>query len=430
MGASGSEIVLAAKKAQTWGTPVQVGANNGILILPASAMKRDQPFFIDDSLGLGFPTDGDLGEVTVDGELVGYMRYDSLDLLIGMAMGAHAVTHTVPTAGAGGAAASGTTTTLVKTAAGWGVDAYALAAGRFYVTVTAGTNAGITRRIISNTATQLTFGAMPVACDATTVFTISGAASTHVYTLAPNTDGQFFTLVAKLGTIYVDEITTAKCAGFTIKGGTGQPIQVAFRIIGHERNSNTVAGTNNNTTILAVTFPETANRLLYRDIKFRMNTSSGGAISDADRIYPVSYDFAYDRDILGVYGTGSSYNNIDEPTNNGDPKYGLKFELGRLTAAGQALIAAKDAGTAQKIDITFTGALLAGATYRSMLIEIPNAKFSSASAPIKKGILTVPAEMSLFARSAAPTGMAGLTSPFRLTLVNAFGGDVLQEAVA
>lgn len=433
MSATGAEIKFGARKAAVWGTPVALGANTGFLITP-SDYKKDQPFTVDDSLGLGWPTDGDLGEIKVDGNVKGYVRYDSLDLMIAMAMGAHSVAHTVPTTG-GGAAASGTTTTLVKTAAGWAVDAFALAAGRFYATVTAGTNSGVTRRIISNTATQLTFAAMPVACDATTVFTISGAASTHVYTMAENTDGQFISLCAKIGALQVDEITTAKVAGFTITGGTGKPLGVAFKIIAHGLNKNTTSGTNDNTTILTVTFPETANRVLYKQLKFLINAGGGADFTDSDyptgnRLYPASFTFAFDRNLKGVYGVGGSTDNIDEPTNDGNPTVSLDYEVARHTAQTLGLITAHAAGTAQKIKMVFTGLLLSGATYRALTIEIPNAKFSAADVPMKAGTLSVPFKMFCMGKSAAPTGMANLTAPFRLTLVNQFGGDVLQEAIA
>lgn len=421
MSATGSEIKFAAKKADVWGTPVAVGANNGFLIRP-STFKKQQPFNVDDSLGLGWPSDGDLGEIKVDGDVVGYMRFDSLDLMIAMAMGGHSLVHTVPTAG-GGAATGGTATTLTKTGAGWTIDALI---GR-YVTMTSGTNAGKTRKITDNTADTLTFATMTDTVDNLDEFTISGAATTHVYTLAENTDGQFITACAKMGTISVDELTTTKVAGFTLKGGTGKPIEAAFKIIAHDRKTN--SATNTTTTILNVTFPETANRLLYSMIKFRMNAGSGAALQDTDRIYPVNFEFSFQRKMTGVYGVGGSYDNIDEPTNDGNPNIGLKFELGRYEAGGLALITAKEAGTAQKVDITFTGALLSGATYRSLFIEVPNAKFADIEAPMKEGILTVPADMFCLGRSAAPTGMTNLTAPFRLTLVNQFGGDVLQEAI-
>jgi hypothetical protein len=86
-GVSGLEVKAAVKKAATWGTPVACGANDGILILEPS-IDKERGDNVDDSLGLYFPQDSDPGEITVDGDLPMYLRYDSIDLLIAMAMGA------------------------------------------------------------------------------------------------------------------------------------------------------------------------------------------------------------------------------------------------------------------------------------------------------------------------------------------------------
>lgn len=73
-----------------------------------------------------------------------------------------------------GAATSGTTTTVVKTAAGWTIDQFAGA----FVEMTSGTvgNIGKRREILSNTATALTVvAAFPSAVTAADTFVISGA---------------------------------------------------------------------------------------------------------------------------------------------------------------------------------------------------------------------------------------------------------------
>jgi|Deesub1362A_J573_1020465.scaffolds.fasta_scaffold00740_17 hypothetical protein len=85
--AIGVEIKAAFKKASVWGEAVACGANDGILILPPS-LKKDRPNQVDDSLGLYFPEDSDPGEIKVEGDIPAYLRYDSLDLLIALAMGA------------------------------------------------------------------------------------------------------------------------------------------------------------------------------------------------------------------------------------------------------------------------------------------------------------------------------------------------------
>lgn len=87
MGAvAGVEIQAAFKKSSVWNTPVAVGANDGILILPTS-IKRDAPVESDDSLGTYFSEDGDPGAIKVEGDIPMYLRYDSLDVLLALFMG-------------------------------------------------------------------------------------------------------------------------------------------------------------------------------------------------------------------------------------------------------------------------------------------------------------------------------------------------------
>ncbi|GER92687.1 hypothetical protein A45J_0405 [hot springs metagenome] len=83
---AGVEIQAAFKKALVWNTPVAVGANDGILILPTS-IKKDAPIESDDSLGTYFSEDGTPGAIKVEGDIPMYLRYDSLDVLLALFMG-------------------------------------------------------------------------------------------------------------------------------------------------------------------------------------------------------------------------------------------------------------------------------------------------------------------------------------------------------
>jgi hypothetical protein len=85
-GVSGLEVKAAVKKAATWATAVACGANDGVLILPPS-LKKSREDYVDDSLGFYFPQDSDTGEVKAEGDMPAYLRYDSLDLLVALAMG-------------------------------------------------------------------------------------------------------------------------------------------------------------------------------------------------------------------------------------------------------------------------------------------------------------------------------------------------------
>jgi hypothetical protein len=85
--ATGLEIYAAFKKLAAWGTALACGAGDGVLILPHS-LTMDRPNRLDDSQGVIFPTYADQGLVAVTGDVPLYMRYDGIDLLIALAMGA------------------------------------------------------------------------------------------------------------------------------------------------------------------------------------------------------------------------------------------------------------------------------------------------------------------------------------------------------
>jgi hypothetical protein len=213
----------------------------------------------------------------------------------------------------------------------------------------------------------------------------------------------------------------------TIKGAVGKPIEFSFKVIAYDRSFS--SATNTVATFANVTFPETANRILYQQMVMRLNVQSAGALGSTstygtnDIVFPASFEFSFQRKMTGVYGVGSSTNYHDEPTSDGLPDISLKMEFGRFTS--NALLTAKDAGTALKGDLVFTGALLSGATYRKLTIELPNLKFTDADVPMKEGILTHPVEFKVLGCGSAPTGMTNLTAPFRMTLINGFGGDKL-----
>jgi len=414
--AIGVETKLAARLGTTWGTAVACGAGDGILAL-AHGIKKSRESNLDDSLGNYFAYEAHPGAIKVEGDTPAYMRYDGLDLLIAAAMGTSGNPAATVVGLASQTASAGSATTLTG-AAGMGTTQYV---GK-YVIVTAGTNAGKCRKIISHTDTVLTFATMTTLCDNTSVFTISGAASTHSYQLANNLDGIFLTL-AFLNGVGIDEYPSAKVHSMSIGGGIGKALEVKFGLLCYDRVTGSVINTT--VTFANVTMRESANRIYYDQGVIRMNASSGAGLGAGDKIYPDSWELTLARKMSGVYGLGGSFNLIDEPSNDGLPECKLKMDFARYTAS--TYFAAWDASTIQKIDLTYTGALLSGATYRSLLIEIPSAQLSNVDLPVSEGIMKHPLEFDLLGCSASPTGMtAGTTLPFRLTLVNGFGGDPLQ----
>lgn len=89
-GVAGVEMKYALKKGTTWGTAVAAGAGDGLLLLP-TGLRRDAPIEVDDSQGLYYSADGTPGQISVAGDLPGYLRYDGLDLLLALFAGSAGV---------------------------------------------------------------------------------------------------------------------------------------------------------------------------------------------------------------------------------------------------------------------------------------------------------------------------------------------------
>lgn len=84
---TGREIKAALAKAGTWRTAVECGVGSGLLLTELGGDPKIE-MLKDDSFGQMYIKTIDKGKVTVEGTLGGYMRYDGLDLLIGLIMGA------------------------------------------------------------------------------------------------------------------------------------------------------------------------------------------------------------------------------------------------------------------------------------------------------------------------------------------------------
>ncbi|MBI5410173.1 MAG: hypothetical protein HZA14_12485 [Nitrospirae bacterium] len=420
-GVAGIELKFAAKRGITWGTAEACGANDGILILPGS-LKKSMEDKVDDSLGLFWPTDSDRGPVVAtEGGRLAYLRYDSLDLLIASFMGASG-SPTYTTAVDSGTAESGTNNTLTDLDKNWTTNVHATN-GR-YVTILTGTGAGQTRKIVSNTATILTVASnWSVNPGATSTYEISGSIATHNYDLADNLDGIFVT-IAMNEKIGIKEATSLKLSDMIIKGSTGGgPLEINFKGPAYNITWNSAINTLN--SFANVTYREQANRILYSQGVMRLNAQGGSALDTADIIYPDEFELTSSRKLKGVYGAGGSFDNIDEPTNDGTPEVKLKLKFPRYTSA-QPFLDWADSTVRKKMDMTFTGALIGGSSYRKMVLSLPNLKYANVDCPEVRGILEMPIEYNCLSAASAPSGMTGITKPFRLALTNTFGGDPLQ----
>ncbi len=85
--ATGTDTQAAVARGSAWDTAEACGAGDGVLVLPPT-FKKERPLSQDDSLGAHFPLEASAGGIKVEGSLPCFLRYDGLDLLIALAMGA------------------------------------------------------------------------------------------------------------------------------------------------------------------------------------------------------------------------------------------------------------------------------------------------------------------------------------------------------
>jgi hypothetical protein len=245
----------------------------------------------------------------------------------------------------------------------------------------------------------------------------------YVYKWLTSTDGLFVTFVKHMKN-YIAETPSLKITGLTIKGEAGKPLQMIVNASGNDVVTNSAT----NTTVLFtsnVTFPSdaTTNRVSFGQGVIRMNSQSGIALAAGDTIYPSSFELTAKRKMSGVLGqykttafAGNVQDCIDEPTNDGQPEVTLKLQFPRHTAVTRL----NDLGNDNrfKADMTFTGTLIEGAIYRSMLFQFPHLMMKSVDVQDEAGIIKEPVEFLVLPALAAPTGMTGITDPFWISGVN------------
>lgn len=239
----------------------------------------------------------------------------------------------------------------------------------------------------------------------------------YAYTLADLTDGLFATF-ARHYKNYVSEIPGLKVSGLTLKGETGKPLQLIAKVIGDNAVQD---GVNTTGTFASVTIAETSHRIHFAQGVFRMNAQAGAALSSGDVIRPSSFELTATRKLSGTYGgrvtAGANPQDlIDEPGNDGMPEVTLKLQFPRHTAKTRLTELGGD--TRQKLDITFTGAIIEGAIPRLFVIQLPHLQIKSVDVVDEAGNIKEPVEFIAHGCAAAPSGMTGVTKPFKVTGTN------------
>jgi hypothetical protein len=235
----------------------------------------------------------------------------------------------------------------------------------------------------------------------------------HIIDLAANLDGIGVTLaIDKVQ--YVEEVTSAKVHGFTFEDGENGVMRETWKITGNTTTN--ISSTNINSTVAGATFPTLANRIFKRQGVFRMNAQSGGSLVVADAVPAESIKFSYERTMDAPHVYGQDY--VIEPADGGGfPSFELEVTYPRMTTiAANSLYAGLRTAQAWKADWTFTGALINSTDTYKALFQFPYIQVVEFEAPVS-GANQVKPKAKFKARLAdsAPTGMTGVTNPFRLT---------------
>lgn len=247
----------------------------------------------------------------------------------------------------------------------------------------------------------------------------------HVLKVAKNTDGLFFTVCAKLGTGFVEEIPSWKINKLVATFETGKPVTFAFTGDGIDLVVDSAINTL--TTFNTVTIAETANRVYMGQAIFRMNDASGIALAVGDKIGPTKATITLERKLTGQYGTfvdaGSGRDLIDEPTNDGLFTGSLSLTFPRLKDnTGRLKI---KSNIPQKCDITLTGPIIEAAIPYSMTFQFPNLVPSKNTNAHKQGQIDNVREYQVLGTSTAPAGMTGITDPCWCTVTNKITTDLM-----
>lgn len=245
----------------------------------------------------------------------------------------------------------------------------------------------------------------------------------HVMDLAPSIDGlcATFAIDRKL---YVEEVPSAKIYGFSETYGEGGIVMQGFKALGSTVTD--ISSININSTVYGASYPALLGKVFRNQGVFRINAQSGGSLGASDAVVAESMEFTFTRPQDQSYGTSSSA--IIEPADNEFPEVSLTVTFPRMnTVTANSLRTALRAGTAYKCDWTYTGLTYINSTDRfSKLYQAPYAELQDFETPTAGAAQVKPKAMfKLKKPSAAPTGMSGVTGPFRITRtmqnsVNAF----------
>lgn len=257
-----------------------------------------------------------------------------------------------------------------------------------------------------------TGGTVPTQIGTTTAYT-------NTFEPATNKTGLHATIVRDK-VQFISEIPSAKCTGFEISFGDNGRGEVVWMFTGTKEVIDSAINTS--TQVSALTFPTQGLRAFFKQLVFRVNVQSAGALATTDAVNITDLTFKYEQELDEHFIGGQDY--IIEPEDNAYPVIELEATCARLDGVSDNFIGWHRDNTSLKGDITATGPTLAGTNY-ILLFEFPNLIVAEAPVEFKGGAENVQPEVVFraYKAAAAPTGMTGITKPFRLTTTGVSSTD-------
>jgi hypothetical protein len=237
----------------------------------------------------------------------------------------------------------------------------------------------------------------------------------HVIDPAPSIDGLGVTLASDRK-LYVEELVSGKVYGFGETAGDGGVMMQTFRVLGSQVTN--ISSVNINSTVYGAAYPALNGRIMRKHGVFRINAQGGGALGASDEIKVASaLEFNFARPQSADFCYGSAY--IIEPGDNDFPALDFRVTFARMnTITANSLRVGLQNGAVYKCDWTYSGTFINSTDRYTKKWQFPYAELQDFQAPPAGAAQVRPvAFFRAKLPSSAPTGMTGVTMPFRLTRI-------------
>jgi hypothetical protein len=236
----------------------------------------------------------------------------------------------------------------------------------------------------------------------------------HVFDPAPSIDGLGVTLALDRK-LYIEELTSAKVYGFGETVGENGIINETFNLLGGKTTNQ--SSVNINSTVYGSSYPSLGSKIFRNQGVFRLNAQAGGALAASDAQQVSQFTFTWQRPQDRSFAYGSNY--LIEPADNEFPMPTIDVTYPRMnTTSANSLFAALRDFSAYKADLTYSGAFINSTDRQTKHYQFPYLELQDFKTPQAGAGQTMPtARFVAKLPSAAPTGMTGVTMPFRLRYI-------------